>query len=76
MRDEISMLVLIAAGRGDKNMIEYLLSFHGDIININAQNKVRFHGTMYELYMMSLVHLVGWKDSIASSYFVWSGRLY
>lgn len=41
MRDDISKLVLIAAKRGDKNILQYLLSFSGDIININIQDEVR-----------------------------------
>jgi len=40
MSDDVSMLLLVAAGRGDKDMIEYLLSSYGDVININIQDKV------------------------------------
>lgn len=40
MRNDVSMLLLIVAERGDKDMLEYLLSSYGDIININIQNKV------------------------------------
>mmetsp|Transcript_17737 Transcript_17737/g.19223 ORF Transcript_17737/g.19223 Transcript_17737/m.19223 type:complete len:157 (+) Transcript_17737:291-761(+) len=35
MKDDVSMLVSLAAEKGDKKMIKYLLSSHGDIININ-----------------------------------------
>lgn len=40
MRDDVSMLVWIAAGRGDKDMTEFLLSSFGDIIDINMHDEV------------------------------------
>lgn len=40
MKDDMGMLVWLAADRGDENMIEYLLNSHGSSINVNVQDAV------------------------------------
>lgn len=54
MKDEVSVLVLLAAEKGAADIIEYLLSSYGDIIDINIQDKVKslcsvFRGTISQI---------------------------
>ena len=63
MSDDVSMLLLVAARRGDKDMIEYLLSSYRDMININIQDKVSILLLIeYDrvCYILILCYLIGW----------------
>ncbi len=50
MRDDIGMFVWLAADRGDTEMIEYLLSSYGSIINVNVQDKVGLKSSIIILF--------------------------
>jgi hypothetical protein len=51
MKDDVSMMAWLAAEGGKAEILEYLLSAYGDIIDINIQDQVR---TSY-LYIYSVI---------------------
>ncbi len=40
MKDDVSVMVVLAAERGETKILKYLLSSYGDLIDINRQDQV------------------------------------
>lgn len=66
MKDDVSMMVLIAAEKGEAEVLQYLLSSYGDLIDINKQDNV--NDVALSPYLPYLNSLLVWKIFFASSY--------
>ncbi len=59
MKDDVSVMMMLAAATGKAEMLEYLLSSYGDIIDINIQDKVHDVAFSYLLYLKALFSMEG-----------------
>lgn len=66
MKDDFSVIVWLAAEKGKDDILEYLLSSYGDIVNINIQDKV--HDVAFLPTYCISNHSLVWKVFFASSY--------
>ncbi len=55
MNDDVSVMVFLAAAGGNANIIQYLLSSHGDLIDINIQDKVDYFIISCFLFLIILL---------------------
>ncbi len=69
MRNEISLLVWSAASGRDKNMLQFLLSSYGDVIDINIQDKVRL--LLNDCFSCFICNLTDRRYSLTSSSLTW-----
>lgn len=74
MKDDVDVMVGLAAERGKVEILAYLLSSYSDIIDINKQDKVinDILSSFRRRYNMSVI---GWRNSFNSSCSAWVDRL-
>ncbi len=74
MKDDVSVMVCLAAEKGNAAILEYLLSSYSDIIDINKQDKV-INDILSSFRRGYNRIMIVWKNSFNSSYSELADRL-